>query len=230
MRRLVAMAAVGLLLLGAPARGGGPAVQVPVFDFGFAEQGTTVVHQFALKNTGKTTIRIEDVRSSCGCTAAAAEGKLLTPGQIGWLAVRLDTTGLVGKTTKTVTLRTSDAPTPEVLPELTGTVLADLVVTPTPLYLGHVWRGETVRRELRISTGRPGPTTTTYGVSSVETESWALHTYVQPGDKPGEQKLIVDLDPEVPAGRFNDQITIHTTSPRQPVITVPVFGDGLGWG
>jgi hypothetical protein len=227
MRRRVAMAGLGLLLLGAPARAAGLAVQVPVFNFGLAEQGTTVVHQFALKNTGKTTIRIEDVRSSCGCTAAAAEGKLLTPGQIGWLAVRLDTTDLVGKTTKTVTLHTSDARTPEVMLALTGTVLTDLVVTPTPLYLGRVWRGDPVRRELRISTGRPGPTT--YGVSSVETESWALHTYVQPGDKPGEQKLIVDLDPEVPAGRFNDQITIHTTSPRQPVITVPVFGDVLGW-
>jgi hypothetical protein len=231
MRRLMAMLGWGVLLLGVPARGAGLAVQGPVYDFGFAEQGTTVVHQFPLKNTGRTTIRIEDVHSSCGCTAAAAEGKTLAPGQIAWLAVRLDTTDLVGKTTKRVTVHTSDSRTPEVLLAMTGTVLTDLVVTPTPLYLGHVWRGSQVRQELRVSTGRPmAPGSTAYTVSSVETDSWALRAYVQAGDKPGEMKLVVELDPEVPAGRFNDRVIIHTTSPRQPVITVPVFGDIMGWG
>ena len=48
MKRLVAMAGVGLLFLGTPARGAGLAAQAPVFNFGLAEQGTTVVHQFAL--------------------------------------------------------------------------------------------------------------------------------------------------------------------------------------
>ena len=45
-----------------------------------------------------------------------------------------------------------------------------------------------------------------------------------PGDKPGQQKVIVELNGDAPVGRFNDHIMIHTTSPRQPVITVPVFG------
>ena len=231
MRRLTAMVGFGLLLVGAPARGAGVAVQGPVYDFGFAEQGVTVMHQFPLKNTSKTWVWIQDVKSSCGCAAAAAEGKSLAPGQIAWLAVRLDTTDLVGKTTKTVTLRTTDAWTPEVRLAMTGTVLTDLVVTPSPLFLGHIWRGTPVRQELRVSSGRPPtPGSPLYTVSSVETESWELRAYVQAGDKPGEQTLVVELDPEAPAGRFNDRVIIHTTSPRQPVISVQVFGDIMGWG
>jgi len=34
----------------------------------------------------------------------------------------------------------------------------------------------------------------------------------------------------VASGRFNEQLTIRTTSPRQPVIMVPVFGNVMGWG
>ena len=49
-----------------------------------------------------------------------------------------------------------------------------------------------------------------------------------PGDKPGQQKVVVELDGDAPAGSFSDDIIIHTTSPRQPVITVPVFGQVLG--
>jgi hypothetical protein len=230
MRRLLALVGLGLLLLGASSpRVIGLVAEAPVYDFGMVEQGTPLAHQFALRNTSRAYIRIDRVNSSCGCTTASAEaqGRLVAPGQLTWIPVWIDTTALVGKTTKTVTIGTSDPRTPVVSLAVTGTVLTDLVVTPSPLYFGHVWRGTPVHSELIVRPGRPGPST--YTVSTVETESWRLHARVEAGDKPGEQKVIVDLDPEVASGRFNEQLTIRTTSPRQPVITVPVFGNVMGW-
>ena len=109
---------------------------------------------------------------------------------------------------------------------LTGVVLADLVVAPTAVYLGRVFRREPVRRELVVSPGRPGGQVFT--ATSVETESTALRTYLAPGAKPGQQRVIVELDRRRPVGPLHDQVVIHTTSPRQPVITVPVFGQVLG--
>ena len=228
MRRLLVVMGLGLLLIGASPRGVGLFAEAPVYDFGMVEQRSLIAHQFALRNTTRAFIRIDQVNSSCGCTTVPADGRLVAPGQLTWVPVWVDTSDLVGKTTKTVTVRTSDPRTPVVMLAVTGTVLTDLVVTPSPLYLGHVWRGTPVRSELSVTAGRPGPNN--YAVSAVETESWRLHAYVQPGDKAGEQKIIVDLDPEVSSGRFNEQLTIRTTSPRQPVITVPVFGNVMGWG
>jgi uncharacterized protein DUF1573 len=226
MGRAMTVVALGVLVASAPARGDVVAAKT-MHDFGTVEQGTPVDHQFALKNTGRQIVRIEGTQSSCGCTVAAVEGQLVNPGAITWVRVTLDTTPLAGRTTKTVTVYTSDARTPLVQLALAGVVLTDLTVTPTPVYLGRVYRGEAVRRELVVAPGRPGATTP-YAVSAVESDSPALVTYVVAGDQPGQQKVIVELDVDAPPGRFTDHITIRTTSPRQPVITVPVFGHVLG--
>ena len=197
-----------------------------LYDFGTVEQGASVQHQFPLKNLGRATVLLEGPTSSCGCTVSDVDGRSLRPGKVAWVSVRLDTTDLSGKTTKAVSLRTSDPRTPTVQLALTGTVLSDLRVTPSTVYLGRVWRGDPARHELIVSAGRPGDSR--YTVSSVETNSVALRAHVEPGDKPGQQKVVVEVDLDAPPGRVTDQLTIRTTSPRQSVITVPVFGDVLG--
>jgi hypothetical protein len=226
MRRAMMVVALGVLVASAPARGDMVAAKA-VHDFGVVEQGTPVEHAFALKNRGRGMVRIEGTQSSCGCTVAASDGQLVRPGDITWVRVRLDTAALAGRTTKTVILHTSDTRTPAVQLALAGVVLTDLMVAPTTVYLGRVWRGEPVRRELVVAPGRP-VTSTSYTVSAVETDSPALRTYVVAGDKPNQQKVVIELDVEAPPGRFADHIIIRTTSPRQPVITVPVFGSVLG--
>ncbi len=232
MRSAMAVVALGVLVSSAPARGEVVAAKT-VHDFGAVEQGSPVEHAFALKNTGRTLVRIEGTQASCDCTVAASDGQVLPPGEITWVRVRLDTTALAGRTTKTVLVRTSDVRTPLVQVALAGVVLTDLLVSPTPVYLGGVYRGDPVRRELVVGPGRPVPpgkpaAQPAYTVSSVESDSPILRTSVVAGDKPGELKVIVELDDEAPLGRFTDHVIIHTTSPRQPVITVPVFGSVLG--
>jgi len=38
------------------------------FDFGKIQQGRPVTHEFIVSNVSKDTLKIEDVRASCGCT------------------------------------------------------------------------------------------------------------------------------------------------------------------
>jgi hypothetical protein len=40
----------------------------PIFDFGKIPQGKPVHHNFEIKNTGKTALKILNVQASCGCT------------------------------------------------------------------------------------------------------------------------------------------------------------------
>ena len=201
------------------------AVDEADFDFGTVERGATVAHTFRLPNRGTANLHIDHVKSSCGCTAAVLSERVIPPSAEGRVAVTLDTARLAGRTTKTVTVYTDDPDAPVVALSLIGQVTADLVVTPSPLYLGRIRRGEAVRREVLIT---PGRSDVTYTVARVERSNPAVRAALAPrSDGPG-QRLLVELEHDIPLGRFNETLTLHTTSPREPVLTLPVFGSVEG--
>jgi Protein of unknown function (DUF1573) len=201
------------------------ALDQPAFDFGTVERGARVEHTFRLMNRGATLLRIEQVKSTCGCTVAVLSERDVPPGSEGRVAVTLDTAKLAGRTTKIVSVYTNDPTSPVVGLALSGQVNADLVVTPTPLYLGRVRRGQGVRREVLITPGTPAAI---YSVTTIERAHPALHARLEPlPDAPG-QRLIVELDRDMPLGRFSEKLVLRTTSPREPTITLPVFGSVEG--
>src|SRR5581483_3828305 len=192
--------AIGLagILLGAAlaARAGADAggrVVVPeqTWDFGTVEQGTKVEHVFRLANRGSDTLRIDHVKSSCGCTVGVASARDVPAGGEGRITVTLDTARMAGRTNKVVSVHTSDPEASVVSLGMTGTVLADLVATPNALYLGHIRRGD--------------------AASAVEHSNPALHTALGPRPD-GGQRVVVTLDRDTPLGRFNDTLTLRTTS------------------
>jgi len=200
------------------------AVEGQVFDFGTVDRGTPVEHTFTLRNAGGATLVVDHVKSSCGCTVGVVSGREVAPGADTFVAVHLDTARLAGRTTKVVTVYTNDPASPAVGLTLTGQVLSDLVATPTPLYLGKVRRGEGARREITVVSGRPG---TTYAVVDVEHANPELHATLEPVEG-GGQKIVVELDRDVPLGRFSDQLKLRTTSPTEPEMVIPVFGSVEG--
>jgi hypothetical protein len=194
---------------------------VPAFDFGQVERGTRVDHTFVVGNRGDALLVLDQVKTTCGCTAAVVSAREVPPEGEARVAVSLDTAQLAGRVSKVVTVHTNDPQRPTVSLALTGEVLADLVVTPSPLYLGRVRRGEAVRRELVVTPGRPGPPAI---VTAVEHAGRAVDVRLEPrADGPG-QRLVVELGRNVPLGRFHDELRLRTTSARQPVLTVAVFG------
>ena len=196
-----------------------------VFDFGAVERGAEVMHVFGLPNQGGAELRVDHVKTSCGCTVAVLSDQIVPPGKEARVAVTLDTARLAGRTTKTVSVYTNDPAAPVVGLSLTGQVNTDLVVTPTPLYLGRVRRGEAVRRDVLVTPGREGAA---YAVDRIDPPSHALRARLEPRpDGPG-QRLVVELDRDVPLGHFNETLTLHTTSPTQPVLTLPVLANVEG--
>jgi hypothetical protein len=229
-RRWSTAAVLGLCLLlpasSAWADDAGPrlVVEGPVFDFGSVDRGTPVEHVFRVTNPGGILLRIEHVKSSCGCTVAAASGDV-SPGGQGQITVHLDTERLAGRTSKTVTVYTNDPTTPTMGITLTGQVVADLVVTPMPLYLGKVRRGEVVHRELRVTPGRPDRASQ---VTSVQSGNPSIRTKLESLPEGGGQRIVVDLARDIPLGRFNDELVLSTTSATEPELKVPVFGSVEG--
>jgi len=197
----------------------------PVFDFGTVDRGARVDHTFGVPNRGGATLRIDHVKSSCGCTVVVLSEREIPPGGEARVAVSLDTARLGGRTTKTINLYTNDPDAPVVGLSLAGQVVADLVLAPAAIYLGHVRRGGTARGEVAITSGRPG---VSYAAERVEPTGPHVRARLESrADGPG-QRLVVELDGDMPLGRFDEQVRLRTTSPREPLLTLPVFGSVEG--
>jgi len=220
-------AAFGLMIVWSGAAAAGSprlVVDQPVADFGSVEQGTPVTRVFALSNRGDGILHVGHVKSSCGCTAVVVSASEVPPGGEARIMATFDTSRVAGRTTKVLSVYSDDPQVPVAALTLTGQVLADLVLTPNPVYLGRLRRGDVVSREIVIRPGRPGGTA---AVLAVRGDHPGLRTRLE-SNADGTQRLVVALDAAVPLGRLSQELRLETTSPQQPVIALPVFGSVEG--
>jgi hypothetical protein len=81
-------------------------------DFGKIEEGKVVEYTFKFKNSGKDTLKISDIKTSCGCTAALVSNDKIGPGEEGTLHVELDSKNRKGKMSRTITVKSNDPKEP----------------------------------------------------------------------------------------------------------------------
>jgi hypothetical protein len=93
------------------------------FDFGTVAQGSAVKHVFKFKNVGTDTLRIEQVKTSCGCTAAESS-KIIPPQQDGQITVTYNTGSALGKASKTVSVYSNDIDDKPIIVTLHGVIEA----------------------------------------------------------------------------------------------------------
>ena len=94
------------------------------FDFGNAVQGKTLRKDFTLRNYGDAELVIENVSTTCGCTAALASDKQVKPGGSTLLRVTLETRRYSGKVERQVLVRSNDPKTPLLTVKVSATVEA----------------------------------------------------------------------------------------------------------
>jgi hypothetical protein len=74
------------------------------------------VATYRFTNTGSSTVTIENVRTSCGCTTAALAKKDYAPGESGQIVAHMEVANRTGRQVKSITVTTNTDPkTPTVL-------------------------------------------------------------------------------------------------------------------
>jgi hypothetical protein len=58
------------------------------YDFGMIKNGDTVYHTFKFKNTGTVPLKIEDISTTCGCTAAEWPKSPVDPEKTGEIKIQ----------------------------------------------------------------------------------------------------------------------------------------------
>jgi Protein of unknown function (DUF1573) len=91
-----------------PAKGPRLAVEPESFDFGKALQNKTLTKEFSIRNFGTEDLIIENVATTCGCTAALVDNKIVKPGGSAPMRVELQTRTASGKLERSVIIRSND--------------------------------------------------------------------------------------------------------------------------
>lgn len=82
------------------------------FDFGKINEGDIVEHVFVFTNVGSDTLKIAQVRASCGCTATLLSSNQIPPKGVGEIKTTFKSRGRAGKQKKTLTVFSNDAESP----------------------------------------------------------------------------------------------------------------------
>jgi len=187
------------------------------YDFGHAEQGTTITHRYTFRNDGGLDLAVDNVRASCDCTAVAPPARLVPPGAQGTIEVRLDTMRDFGHKTRTITVYSNDPAQPVTTLALVGTVDTEVAADPPSLYVGHLARGQTAPNEVRVRAA------SNVAVGPVIRSGHVVDAILSDADR-GAKRLRVAVKHDAPPGRFNDSVAVRTTSARRPVVTIAVAG------
>lgn len=193
-----------------------------VYDFGKVEQGDQVNHLFRFTNQGGRDLRIESVKTSCGCTAAVIDSEVLAPGKEGTISATFDTTKFFGEKVKEVTVHSNDPIQPVVTLTLQGAIMVEVEVEPAQLYLGKVRRGAGATHPIELLHEASKP----IAITNVTTESPLISVQTEEIEKNGKKgkKLLVTLRQDAPLGRVSTEINVTTTSQKRPSLSIPVFG------
>lgn len=95
------------------------------FDFGNINQDQVVTHDFVVKNEGTEPLKIDKVRASCGCTAAAPDVDELKPGESAKIKVKFDSHGRKGVQKKYVYVFTNDPDKPQMRLSFTTNIVLE---------------------------------------------------------------------------------------------------------
>ena len=91
-------------------------------DFGLVrEDGGAIAHEFMFVNTGKDSLRISQVKASCGCTTPSWTKEAIAPGDTGRVTAQYSPLNRPGSFRKSVTVTANTEPSTRVL-YITGSV------------------------------------------------------------------------------------------------------------
>ena len=79
------------------------------WDFGQVKPGVILKHDFVLVNQTKDILKINNIHTSCGCTASKADKKSLMPQESTTITVSFNSKGYQGPVTQFVYVNTDNA-------------------------------------------------------------------------------------------------------------------------
>ena len=207
------------------ASGSGPRIQfaTPVHDFGQIKGGEVVKYTYVFTNAGQQLLEVTAVQASCGCTTAGDWSRQVEPGQTGRIPIEFNSGSFNGQVAKSITVTCNDPTQPTVALQLKATIWRPIDVTPQFAVLNLTSESPSNATTVRIVSNEESPLT----VSAPESSNPAFAAELKTNQPGKEFELVVKTVPPLPAGNFQGQITLRTSSTNLPVINVTALANVL---
>ena len=199
------------------------------YDTGSVWEGSAASHTFTFTNTGNALLRINKVRTSCGCTAAVLSSTEIPPGQSGEIKATFNTRRYAGKQSKTIYVSSNDPAHPTVQLRLETTIKSAGTFSPRNLQFGSVPLGQGATRTIKLVPG-DGPIDIT-GISAspeifqariIAGEQTNRET-AAPDKKALPIEIEVTVSPDAPIGNHQGTLTVSLNHPHTSSLSARLF-------
>ncbi len=203
-------------------------------DYGQITEGDIVEVSFPCKNVTDRTINIKAINTSCGCTSAQDNLKIIPAGTTSEIKVAFNSTGKPGKGQKTVSVVTDEAETGG-LYQLTigGEVIQTLFSTEPIINLGELNSGEAATHTFNIvSMTEPAAEVTrvSLGDDRITATIGAPEEYTHKDGRKGHATPITLTVPaDYPAPKsIRTTLTVASTDAKRSTLNLMVNGNIVG--
>lgn len=210
---------------GGIASSSGPRIQfaTPVHDLGQLKGGEVVKYTYVFTNAGQQVLEVTAIQASCGCTTAGDWSRQVEPGQTGSIPIEFNSGSFNGQVAKSITVICNDPTQPTVALQLKANIWRPVDVIPQLAVLNLTSESPSSSTTVRIVSNEESPLT----VSAPESSNPAFATDLKTNQPGKEFELVIRTVPPLPAGNFQGQITLKTSSTNLPVINVTALANVL---
>jgi len=210
----------------------GPAIEFKntLFDFGEIRQDELAHGVFTFENRGNESLVIENLSTSCSCTAAVVSATTVPPGESGGIRASFHPGNRRGRQTSAISVHSNDKQAPETRLILTGIVKAGVQWSPRRIDFGQIPMGQRVaRRVVFLDDGSEDLNIPDCRATSPHiTFATAVRDGLQSGDNSRWVSLDVVLDEELPLGTLEDNVVVQTNQKVGTGIVIPIRVEVVG--
>ncbi|MFQ5964161.1 MAG: DUF1573 domain-containing protein [Candidatus Scalinduaceae bacterium] len=195
----------------------------PNFNFGKIFKGQKVEYIYKFENRGNEVLKINKVKTSCGCTAVILTNKIIPPGETGDIKTTFNSGSYRGKVTKSITVKSNDPNSPNYKLTLTGEIKEAISVNPRNVNFGSIYIGEKIDKEITLK----WLTESNLEIKKITSSKKFIYASIAEKNEEGYIIKVALTDTHI-IGRFSGGIYVETNSSRQPKVTIPFFGEIIG--
>jgi hypothetical protein len=193
------------------------------YDFGSIPRGAIVVHSFVVKNVGKDTLTITNVKPTCGCTTAPLSDSLIAPGGQADITATFNTQTFNGRVKKQIYVDSSDPIKPYLKVSFSAVInnpLQTMISSPAEADFGKVNTGKPA--ELKVTITNNDTTAADLVIVEESAPSTVKAKLSNTSIKPGAStELVLDLQPQAKAETITQSITLEASNIVDSRFTIP---------
>jgi len=200
----------------------------PVFDFGEMDNTLKVEHDFILRNAGNATLKIDRVKTSCGCTVAklAEKDRELEPGEETKISTVFVLRGRRGQQRKTITVSCNDPVNKQFKLELKGKAVAAIMMEPQFISFGKIQEDSPRSVPMKIYTQKKD---LSFKIASVDSQALeGFQTELKVIQEGKSYELAITAPPDLAPGNHTGTIKLTTDNSQNPTLNVRVTAQVVG--